>query len=100
MHRTQSVQASLPWRDDTGALSCFVTITVSMDINTPFQSQVWARGLGQGFRIYKKLIKQIILNLYQVTHSNDSVLYPSFLSLTSPGLSPIGMDVDFATPEG
>jgi len=42
------LHASLPWRDDTGILSCFVTITVSIDINTPFQSQVWARGLGQG----------------------------------------------------
>jgi hypothetical protein len=31
---------SPPWRDDTGTLSCFVKITVSIDINPIFQSQV------------------------------------------------------------
>jgi len=38
---------SLPWRDDTGTLSCFAKITVSIHINPLFQSQVWARGLGR-----------------------------------------------------
>jgi hypothetical protein len=45
-----SLHASLPWRDDTGTLSCFVKVTVSIDINPLFQGQVWARDLGQGLR--------------------------------------------------
>jgi hypothetical protein len=39
---------SPPWRDIAGTLSCFVKITISVDINPPFENQVWARGLGQG----------------------------------------------------
>ncbi len=40
--------ASPPWRDIAGTLSCFVKITISVDINPLFENQVWARGLGQG----------------------------------------------------
>ncbi len=42
------MHASPPWRDIAGTLSCFVKITISVDINRLFENQVWARGLGQG----------------------------------------------------
>jgi hypothetical protein len=43
--------------------------------------QVWARGLGQGFRIYNNLIRQIILTLHQLTSLNDLALRQDLLVL-------------------
>jgi hypothetical protein len=40
-----ALRRGLPWRDNTGILSCYVKITVLVEINLPFQSQVWARGM-------------------------------------------------------
>jgi hypothetical protein len=39
------MHASPPWRDIAGTLSCFVKITISVNINPLFENQVWARGM-------------------------------------------------------
>ena len=60
----------LPWRNLPGALCCRCNFSGVESIElSPCKP-----GLGQGFRIYNKLIKQIILKLYQFTSLNDLVL--------------------------
>jgi hypothetical protein len=42
-----ALRRGLPWRDNTGTVSCLVKITVFVEINILFQNQVWARGMRQ-----------------------------------------------------
>jgi len=37
-------KGGLPWRDDTGVVSCFRTTTVSLVLGKALSSQVWAKG--------------------------------------------------------
>jgi len=57
----------LPWRNLPGALCCRCNFSgvESIELST------CKPGLGQGFRIYRKLIKQTILTLQKVTSLND-----------------------------
>ena len=38
-------RGGLPWRDDTGILSCFAASWVWVVLNKVLQCQVWARGV-------------------------------------------------------
>jgi hypothetical protein len=88
------LQASLPWSDDTGTLSCFVKITVSININALFQSQVWARGLGQGPKDLPDLPailpagkRQARKNEYKLNNGVFSLMSLGLINFNVPGIN-------------
>jgi len=48
-----------PWRDIAGIFSCFVKITIYINIDPTFKNQVWARGSEFKVIIMKKVFESV-----------------------------------------